>query len=328
MAKTNLKTVMHSVVVPPSQEPVLQIVGCQHAQTPYHLAYWQWGSPDAGHVLVCVHGLSRQGRDFDVLAQTLLRDAAERQLPPLRIICPDVPGRGRSDWFAQARWYQTPVYVEAMLQLLEHLEQQAPVTRLDWLGTSMGGLIGLGLAAMQKTPAWPLAVPLSRLVLNDVGPAIAPAAISRIAAYIGQPAHFASEEEAADVLRQTMSGFGPHTPEQWLALCRPQLRPHPRGGWQWHYDPAIGEAFRQDTPGQWEQAQAALWQIYDSLDIPVLLLRGADSDLLTRETANAMQQRGPRARCVEFAGIGHAPTLIVPEQARVVSKFLLNTAVS
>ena len=122
--------------------------------------------------------------------------------------------------------------------------------------------------------------------------------------------------------------FGGEEPEQWLALCRPQLRPHPRGGWQWHYDPAIGEAFRQDTPGQWEQAQAALWKIYDSLDIPVLLLRGADSDLLTRETANAMQQRGPRTRCVEFAGVGHAPTLIVPEQARVVSKFLLNTAVS
>ena len=307
-------------------QPCLHHLTCTHASTPFRMAYWQWGDAAAGHVLVCVHGLSRQGRDFDVLAQTLLHDAAALGLPALRIVCPDMPGRGQSQWLADPRAYQVPVYVVAMLQLMHHLNQQAPIKRFDWLGTSMGGLIGLALAPVSTTPAWPLQVPLSRLVLNDVGPAISRVGLERIGQYIGQTGQYASVEEAAQALLKNSTSFGAHTPEQWLALCRPMLQPHPQGGWRLHYDPAIGEVFRTSTPEMLAQSETLLWQAYDAITAPTLLLRGAQSDLLTPETAQAMQQRGPHAQLVEFAGVGHAPTLVTQAQIRPVSAFLLGAA--
>jgi len=280
------------------------------------MAYWQWGDAGAGHVVVCVHGLSRQGRDFDVLAQALLARADH----PLRIVCPDVVGRGRSDWLADPMGYQVPAYVGDMLALLGQLQGRAPVTTLDWIGTSMGGLIGIGLCG---TPQLPLPAPVRRLVLNDVGPAIQWQALGRIGTYLGNTGRFESVQQAADAMWSISTSFGPHTPEQWLALSQPMVKPLPAGGFTLHYDPAIAVPFRTLTEASAAQGQAALWQLYDNITATTLLTRGANSDLLARETAQAMTQRGPRARLVEFEGVGHAPTFVTDNQVEAVASFLL-----
>ena len=305
--------------------PALHHMVCNAGPQAFRQAWWQWGQPDAAHVVVCVHGLTRQGRDFDALAQTLLADAAARGLPPLRIICPDIAGRGQSEWLRDHTLYQVPVYVGAMLQLLAHLQQQAPITRLDWVGTSMGGQIGLGMTAAQAMPVWPQGVPhFSRMVLNDVGPTLSWQALSRIGSYVGDTGHFASEAEAVAHLRERFAAFGPHSDEEWTQLNQAQLMPHPQGGWRQHYDPAIGRAFGDISQDAWAQGEAMLWQMYDAIQAPLLLLRGADSDLLPHETAQAMRQRGPRAQLVEFAGVGHAPTIVAQDQRDAVTGFLLN----
>lgn len=299
-------------------EPVLNFLPCPDAQGGHRMAYWQWGAPDATHVVVCAHGLSRQGRDFDVLAQ----DLVARSPHPLRVVCPDVAGRGRSDWLRDPAQYQIPVYAADMLVLLAHLQAQAPMSRLDWVGTSMGGLIGLVLAGQ---PGLGLPVPVARLVLNDVGPAIQWAALERIGTYLGQDVRFESPQQAADILWTLSTGFGPHTPEQWLALTLPMLRPLPDGGWGLHYDPAIAVPFRRMTREDSLRGEDMLWQLYEQVQARTLLLRGAQSDLLSHDTAQAMGQRGPHARCIEFAGVGHAPTLIAQDQRDAVATFLLNT---
>jgi pimeloyl-ACP methyl ester carboxylesterase len=284
----------------------------------HRMAYWEWnatGNAHHPHVVVCVHGLSRQGRDFDVLARRLSAHA--------RVICPDVAGRGQSDWLADPQGYQVPLYAADMLALLAQLHAQAPIATLDWVGTSMGGLIGMGVAGQ---PGLPLPVPVRRLVLNDVGPSIAWQALQRIGQYLGQPVHFDSVEQAADALWAISSSFGPHTREQWLALSRPMLCALPQGGFGLHYDPAIAVPFRALTEEAASAGEALLWQLYDHIGARTLLLRGADSDLLTRATAEAMAQRGPRARLVEFAGVGHAPTLVAEDQVAAVEGFLLEAA--
>lgn len=291
-------------------EPTLNYVTCPDAASGHRMAYWQWGNPQANHVVMCVHGLSRQGRDFDVLAQAL----CERSGGRLTVICPDVAGRGRSDWLKDPMGYQVPAYAADMLVLLSALQ---PVM-LDWVGTSMGGLIGLGLAGQPELP-----FKVSRLVLNDVGPVIQWEAIQRIGNYLGEPVRFASVEQAADALRIISAGFGPHTREQWLALTRPMLKPLGDGGYTFHYDPAIAVPFRSITQESSVQSEAVLWRLYDAVTAETLLLRGAESDLLSVDTAKALTQRGPRARLVEFAGVGHAPMLVVPDQVKVVCDFLL-----
>ncbi|MDD2610154.1 MAG: alpha/beta hydrolase [Giesbergeria sp.] len=307
-------------------EPTLNYVPCPVAapagqpQAVRRMAYWEWnatGNPQHPHVVLCVHGLARQGRDFDVLARSLSTQA--------RIICPDVAGRGQSDWLADPQGYQVPLYGMDILGLLAQLHQQAPIRTLDWVGTSMGGLIAMGLLGQPELP-WP--VPVRRLVLNDVGPVIEWDALARIGEYVGQMEHFDSVEQAAQALWE-MAGehFGPHTPEQWLALCRPQLRPHPQGGWTLHYDPAIAEPFRalaQATPEMAQAGEAAMWQLYEHITAQTLLLRGAQSDLLSAATATAMTQRGPKARLVAFEHVGHAPTLVAAEQVAVVRDFLFS----
>jgi pimeloyl-ACP methyl ester carboxylesterase len=286
-------------------EPLLRHVQCLDSRGLHRMAYWEWGEPDARQVVVCVHGLSRQGRDFDTLA----RDLA----PHCRVICPDVVGRGRSDRRADPMGYAIPAYVADMVTLVARLG----VERVDWVGTSMGGLIGLGLASLPNSP-------VRRLVLNDVGPAIEPAALARIGTYLGQPVRWASLDEAADAMWAVSQGFGPHTREQWLELSRPQIVPAPDGqGFVPHYDPAIAVPFRAITPELARLGEAALWQAYDSIAAPTLLIRGAQSDLLSHETALAMTQRGPMARLVEFAGIGHAPMFTSPDQVAALREFLL-----
>ncbi len=281
------------------------------------IAWWDWPSAIAtDHVVICVHGLSRQGRDFDVLARRLSAKA--------RVVAVDVAGRGRSDWLADPAAYQIGTYAADLAALIGHLHQGGAVGRTDWVGTSMGGLIGMTLASQPS-------MGISRLVLNDVGPVMRWDALRRIASYLGQDPSFDTEQQAVDYLASISTGFGPHTPAQWLALSRPMLREQ-GGRWKLHYDPAIAEPVRALVSQADEDAsrrvvaegEAALWALYDQIRAPTLLLRGAESDLLTRETAEAMAGRGPRARCVEFAGVGHAPTLVQDDQVEAVAAFLLD----
>ncbi|MCB1978386.1 MAG: alpha/beta hydrolase [Burkholderiaceae bacterium] len=301
-------------------EPRLNYVSCAGAaagsdQDSHRMAYWEWnatGRPEHPHVVVCVHGLSRQGRDFDTLARALA--------PHARVICPDVVGRGESDWLADPMHYEMQHYAGDMLSMLGQLQQQAPIGCLDWVGTSMGGLIGMAVASL---PAGMLPVPVRRLILNDVGPAIEWSALERIGQYLGAPLRFETPEQAAAQLWALSTSFGPHTPEQWMALTRPMLRKTPEGLYRLHYDPAIAQPFRALTREAAEQGEALLWQLYDAIGAETLLLRGAQSDLLTAATAQVMAKRGPRARCVEFAGVGHAPTLVAADQVDAVCQFLL-----
>jgi pimeloyl-ACP methyl ester carboxylesterase len=282
------------------------------------MAYWQWGQADASHVVLCVHGLTRQGRDFDVLAQALCQRATNLG-QSLRVVCPDVVGRGQSAWLQNPALYQLPTYAADMFSLLAQLQ---PVT-LDWVGTSMGGLIGLAVAGLAQAPAF---AQVRRLVLNDVGPAIEAAALARIGDYLGKFGSYASEQDAADALGQVSASFGPHTPAQWLALTRPMLKPTADGTGRFtlHYDPALAEPFKAMTPEAAAQGEALLWQAYDQITAPTLLLRGAHSDLLSAATAQAMTQRGPQARLVTFAGVGHAPTLVADDQVQTLLSFLLD----
>jgi pimeloyl-ACP methyl ester carboxylesterase len=280
------------------------------------MAYTSWGDPLAAHVVLCVHGLTRQGRDFDVLAQALVARAEH----PLRVICPDVVGRGLSDWLAQPEGYQVPQYAADMAALLAALQEQAPIKTLDWVGTSMGGLIGMVVAGQ---PDFPTPCTIRRLVLNDVGPAVSWVSIERMKTYVGQTGRFATLQEAADAMWAISQSFGPHTPEAWLALSAPMVKRLADGSLSLHYDPAIGVSIRAMTEDAAKGAQTVLWQIYDLIKAQTLLLRGQQSDLLTPETAKAMQTRGPKAILVEFAGVGHAPTLNDETQLAPVAEFLL-----
>ena len=284
-------------------EPRLRHVQCLDSRGLHRMAYWDWGDAGAERVLVCAHGLTRQGRDFDTLARALQAD--------YRVVCPDVVGRGESDWLVDPGGYQIPAYVADMVTLLARLDAKT----VHWLGTSMGGLIGMALAALPGTP-------IERLVLNDVGPAIDAAGIARIASYVGAPMTWGSADEAADYLLTISQGFGPHSREQWMALTEPMLR-RSDASFHLHYDPAIAVSLRQITPQAAAAGAAALWAAYDAIACPTLLLRGETSDVLSRETADAMATRGPRARVHEVGGVGHAPTLVAPDQVAAVREFLL-----
>lgn len=287
-------------------EPRLHRVQCLGASGLRRMAYWEWGDAHNPRVLVCVHGLARQARDFDMLAQALSEH--------YRVVCPDVVGRGQSDWLADPSGYQIPAYVADMVTLLARLDART----VHWVGTSMGGLIGLALASLKGSP-------ITRLVLNDVGPTIQHEALVRIGAYLGQAPRWHTVDEAADYLHTISASFGPHSRAQWLALSRPMLRPD-GDGFRLHYDPDLAVPFKSITPEIAAAGEAMTWAAYDAIDCPTLLLRGADSDLLSPATAAAMTQRGPKARLVEFAGVGHAPTLVAAEQIAVVRDFLLESA--
>ncbi len=305
---------------PLMRPPVLRFLGVSGVAAhggARQMAYWDWPCLKAGctQVVICVHGLSRQGRDFDTLASALQTDA--------RVLAVDVAGRGHSDWLSDPMDYQVPTYAADLAALVLSVRAEQPQALIDWVGTSMGGLIGLGVASVP-------ALGIRRLVLNDVGPVIQWEALQRIGNYLGRNPSFETEQAAIDYLASISAGFGPHTPDQWRALCQPMLRVRDQRWWL-HYDPAIAQAFRALSEGAGEAVsreqvragEAALWALYDAIEAPTLLLRGADSDLLTCETVRQMAGRGPGARCVEFAGVGHAPTLVSPDQVAAVRDFLL-----
>jgi pimeloyl-ACP methyl ester carboxylesterase len=284
------------------------------------MAFWRWGDPQAAHVVVCVHGLTRQGRDFDRLAKALVAQSPH----PLQVICPDVVGRGRSDWLADPAAYQIPQYAADMLALLALVKTQMgpehSIHCLDWVGTSMGGLIGMVLAGQ---PELRLAAPIRRLVLNDVGPAITWSSVQRMQGYVGLYGQYRDLDEAAQALWALSQGFGPVPADVWRELSAPMLRPCTEGAVTLHYDPSIGVPLRAMTPEGAAAGEAALWALYDQIQAQTLLIRGQDSDLLTPETATDMTQRGPRAQLDTWPGFGHAPTLTGEAQIAVVAKFLL-----
>jgi pimeloyl-ACP methyl ester carboxylesterase len=264
------------------------------------MAYLEWGSRDNPRVLVCVHGLTRSARDFDFLARRLSAH--------YRVVCPDVPGRGDSDWLRNPMEYQVPVYVNDMVALIARLD----VETVHWLGTSMGGLIGMALAALPDSP-------VTKLVLNDVGPVVTASSLARIAAYVGGWPPLPTIEAAESYVRTVSAPFGPHSDAEWRFLTEHVVRRIPDGGLRMHYDPAVAVAVRASVNA------VELWSFYDAIRCPTMILRGEQSDLLTRETAQAMSERGPRAKVVEMANVGHAPTLIHEDQIAVVTDFLLGS---
>lgn len=298
-------------------QPRLDHVNCPHPEGQHRMAYWSWGDPLAAKVVVCVHGLTRQGRDFDRLARALVERSAE----PMRVVCPDVAGRGQSEWLPTGSLYQIPQYASDMLALLGQLHAAAPIAQLNWVGTSMGGLIGMVVSGQ---PGLSLPAPVRRLVLNDVGPAINWAAVQKMQQYAGRYGRYADLAEAASALRALSVGFGPVPDGVWLDMSSHMVRDVPEGGVTLHYDPAIGEPVRALTPELAQAGEAVLWAVYDQIQAQVLVIRGQDSDLFLPVTAQAMSERGPRARVVEWAGIGHAPTLTAPDQIEVLAEFLLN----
>jgi pimeloyl-ACP methyl ester carboxylesterase len=262
------------------------------------LGYVEWGAPDAEQVIVCVHGLTRNARDFDVLAAALATEGA-------RVLAIDVVGRGRSSWLADPQGYALPLYAQQIARLLQLLD----LPPVDWIGTSMGGLIGMALAATD-------APPMRRLVLNDVGPFVPKLALSLIKTYLGLDLVFPSLEALERHLRQIHAPFGPLTDDQWRHLAEHSAR-QDADGWRLRYDPAIRVPY-QDLA----DADLDLWPLWDQIRCPTLLLRGGDSILLTEATAAEMTQRGPKATLATFPGIGHAPALMAPDQIEAIRRWL------
>lgn len=276
-------------------------VQCLSPSGLHDMAYVEWGDASNPRVLVCVHGLTRCGRDFDFLAHVLAGE--------YRVVCPDVVGRGRSAWLRDKSHYTVPQYCADMVTLLARLDAET----VHWVGTSMGGLIGMALAAQEGTP-------ISRLVLNDVGPVVTAAAIARIGEFLGRAPRFSSIEEAELFVRFVSLPFGALSDAEWRHLTVHTMRALPGGGFEMAYDPGIAEPFRKDM-GSGKDVE--LWPIYDAVKCPTLLLRGAHSDLLTEETAHRMTERGPCAKLVEIPAVGHAPMLMSASQITVVRDFLL-----
>lgn len=312
-------------------QPQIHRLTCAHPGGLHQIAYREWfddstGSRDAAPVVVCVHGLTRRSTDFDSLARAM----AQRGW---RVVCPDMIGRGDSDRVTEPMLYSVPQYVSDCVTLVARLG----VDSVDWVGTSMGGLIGMTYAALGGNP-------IRRLVLNDIGPRLEWSGLAQIGAYVGVVPVFTDYEEAAAWLRVRMSGFGPHDESGWDQLTRPYLKALPDGTWTAHYDPAIAVPFKALSQGSAAAAAAAvavgaaggqaaavagaepeansMWPLWDAIVAPTLVLRGALSDLLSPDTCAGMKARGPKARVIEIAGVGHAPTLIAQDQISPILDFL------
>lgn len=263
------------------------------------LAFTDFGERSRDRVVICVHGLTRNGRDFDRLATAMAKD--------FRVIEVDVAGRGRSGWLADKTAYTMPTYLKHMAALLDYrgLEQ------VDWVGTSMGGLMGMLLAAQPESP-------IRRLVLNDVGPFIPKAALERIGSRVGEDPRFRNHLAASEYFKEVYADFGIPDEVAWSDLTLHSTVRQEDGTYALHYDPAIGDPFK----GPIEDVD--LWAVWDAITCPVLVLRGETSDVLTRETAREMTRRGPKADLVEFPGCGHAPALMTEDQIGVVHEWLLS----
>ncbi|HUO43739.1 MAG TPA: alpha/beta hydrolase [Burkholderiales bacterium] len=294
---------------------------CANPRGFHRLHYTDWGDPRNPRVVIGVHGLTRNCRDFDFLA--------ERLAPDCRVVCPDVVGRGDSDWLPDKQDYGLPQYLSDTATLLARvvfwpprrwlvrlgdlLRQRHSTRSLCWVGTSMGGVIGMLLAAQPGSP-------IRKLVVNDVGPLIPRAFLDRIGGYITADPRFRTFEELRDYVRRISAPFGPLTDAQWNHLTRHNARQHADGSWSMKYDPGIGLPFRGKP-----MADIDLWKMWDAITCQTLVLRGTESDLLLPEIADEMRKRGPRPRIVEFSGVGHAPMLLTEDQIAPVRDFLITT---
>jgi len=281
-----------------AQEPRERSVQCASPSGLHRMAYTEWGDPANPQVLVCVHGLSRNGRDFDDLARAMADSH--------RVVCPDIVGRGRSDWLRDPSGYGVPQYVTDMMVLIARLD----VETVQWLGTSMGGLIGMVLASLPGTP-------VSRLMLNDVGPAISSESIRRIGEYIGRAPRFAGLEEAERYIRAVSAPFGALSDTQWRALTESSVRPAADGGLEMIYDPKIADSFHRATAA----GMIDLWPMFDRVRCPTRVVRGEFSDLLSAEVAQAMTARGPHPDLVQVPGVGHAPMFMDEAQIAIAREF-------
>ena len=273
---------------------------CASPKGLHRMSYLEWGDPANERVLVCVHGLARCARDFDRLARALAG--------LYRVVCPDIVGRGDSDWLADPMLYQQQQYIADLVTLIARLD----VETVHWAGTSMGAAIGMALAAQPGTP-------VRKLVVNDAGAVIAKASLERIARYIGLAPAFPDLAAAETYVRMVCATFGAHSDAEWRFLTEIAVRSNADGSLRMHYDPKIAESFRAAMP----EKDLELWPIWDSIRCPTLVLRGALSDLLTRDACDRMAGRGPKARVIEFPGVGHAPTLLHEDQISAVRDFLL-----
>ena len=276
-------------------------VTCASPDGPHRMAYHAWGNPNNPKVLVCVHGLTRRGSDFKTLAQAMSND--------YYVVCPDVVGRGDSDRLKNPMLYAVPQYVADMASLIKQLG----VAQVDWFGTSMGGLIGMVYASMPKNP-------IRRMLINDVGPRIEPEAIKRLGSYVGQPFTFTNRADALQRLNEICASFGSHTPEEWEIYNGPMLV-QKDGLWVMHYDPDISVPFASVNPIMAKAGEMAMWHAFKQIHIPMLIVRGGESDLLSAKTVAEMCKVNPYIRSIEIPGVGHAPAFVKPEQVALAKEF-------
>ena len=276
-------------------------VECASGDTTHRMAYHAWGDPANPKVLMCVHGLTRRGSDFQTLAQAMCKD--------YYVVCPDVVGRGDSDRLSNPMLYAVPQYVSDMTALVKKLG----VTQLDWFGTSMGGLIGMVYAAMPNSP-------IKRMLINDVGPRIEPEAIKRLGSYVGQPFAFDNRADALKRLNEICASFGEHTPEEWEIYNGPMLV-QKDGKWIMHYDPDISVPFASVNPIMAKAGEMAMWHAFKQIHIPMLIVRGGNSDLLSAATVAEMCKVNPYARSIEIPNVGHAPAFVKSEQIALAKEF-------
>jgi len=264
----------------------------------HRVDYSEWGDPDNPRVLFCVHGLTRNSRDFDALADALCKD--------YRVICPDVVGRGTSEWLTHKTDYGYPLYLADMAALIA----RSGAEQVDWVGTSMGGIIGMMLAAQSGTP-------VRKLVLNDVGSIVSAAALQRLASYVGKPMAFDTLAEAESYFRRTHATFGALTDAQWHHITLHGVRKWPDGKYRLMYDPAIAAVFVGPP-----MADIDMSLIWNSVRCPTLVMRGQESDLLRPHTLALMKFVHPSLRVLEIPGCGHAPALMDPVQIKAIQDFL------
>ena len=266
----------------------------------YHrIVYSERSGPPGARALICVHGFTGNARDFDAIADALSAH--------YRVISPDMPGRGKSDRLTAPAEYAYPVYLADCAALIARLD----VESVDWIGTSMGALIGMMLAAQSGSP-------IRKLVLNDAGAFVSGEGLNRIGGYLGADPTFASIEAMEAAVRENSAPYGPLTDAQWRKLTIDSAREKPGGGYGFNYDPRLGDPYKAGPVGDVD-----LWAFWDAVRCPTLLLRGEQSDIVPRDVAEAMTERGPRAKLVEFPGIGHAPQLLSDDQIGAVRDFLL-----
>lgn len=263
----------------------------------HRIAYTAWSENVDPVPVICVHGLTRNGRDFDTLA-----DALSKSHP---VFCPDIVGRGKSDWLKDGKLYNYTQYLADMTALIA----RTGASQVDWVGTSMGGILGMLLAAAENSP-------IRRLLINDVGPLITLQGLKRIANYVSLTPEFSDEEAVIRYMRTNYGSFGIQRNEDWQHMARFGTRVLPNGKLTLGHDPAIGDNFRELTD------DVSLWGFYDRIRCPTLVIHGELSDILNSETVAAMKLRGPRAEVVEIPKVGHAPALLDQDQIKIIERFL------